>query len=231
MPEGDSTEMVIQIRLFAVLRERLGSDTLELRLPRHTTVGEALRRLRELPALSPLAEGVPVVMAVNREYADDATILAPGDELALIPPVSGGEARTSQPHVLLSGEPLDPARASAAVADRGAGAVVIFQGVTREVAWLHYEAYLEMAVSEIERIAREAMSSHALLGVAVEHRIGDVPLGEPSVLVAVSSAHREAAFAGAREIIDRLKERAPIWKREHETEGSGEWLAGNELTP
>ncbi len=224
-------EMVVQIRLFAVLRERFGTDSLELRLPCDATVGDALASLHERPALRALARPIPLVMAVNREYADDATVLAPGDELALIPPVSGGAGASGRVSVRVVGEPLDPARASRAVADREAGAVVIFQGVTRAVAWLHYEAYQEMAVTQIERIAHAAMSSHRLLGVAVEHRIGDVPLGEPSVLVAVSSAHREEAFAGAREIIDRIKERAPIWKREHDGEGTAEWLAGTEVRP
>jgi molybdopterin synthase catalytic subunit len=228
MPDGGPEEMVVQIRLFAVLRELEGSDLLELRLPLHATVGEALASLRRRPALSALADGVTLVMAVNREYAEDATVLAPGDELALIPPVSGGESEPRQPRVLLTGEPLDPARATAAVANPGAGAIVLFQGVTREVAWLHYEAYLEMAVAQIEAISREAIAAHRLLGVAVEHRIGEVPLGEPSVLVAVSSAHREEAFAGAREIIDRVKEQAPIWKREHTHDDTGKWVAGTE---
>src|SRR5271154_1274006 len=229
MPDREPGGMVIQIRLFGVLRERMGTSMLELDVPRHSTVGDALASLRQRSALGALVEGIPLVMAVNREYADDATVLAQGDELALIPPVSGGESEPGRLRVLVSDQPLDPARASAAVGDPGAGAIVIFQGVTREVAWLHYEAYLEMAVSQIERIARVAMSSHALLAVALEHRIGDVPLGEPSVLVAVSSAHRGEAFVGAREIIDRVKERAPIWKREHHDEGTGTWPAGNEL--
>ena len=108
---------------------------------------------------------------------------------------------------------------------------MIFQGVTRRVARLHYEAYLEMASEQIEQIARAAMSSHTLLGVSVEHRIGDVALGEPSVLVAVSSAHRDEAFTGAREIIDRVKTQAAIWKREHQAEGPGKWLAGSEVRP
>jgi len=223
--------MVVQVRLFAVLRERLGADSLQLRLPGRATVGDALASLRELPPPGSLPQGIPLVMAVNREYADDATVLSPGDELALIPPISGGAPDPARPHVLITHEPLDLARVSQLVAHPGAGAIVIFQGVTREAAWLHYEAYIEMAASQIEGIASSATARHALTGVAVEHRVGDVPLGQSSVLVAASSAHRDEAFAGAREIIDRIKERAPIWKREHAGDGAGEWLGGSEVIP
>jgi molybdopterin converting factor subunit 1 len=231
MPDGEPTTMVVQIRLFAVLRDRAGTDSLKLILPLHATVGEALISLRERPPLNELPSEIPVVMAVNREYADDTTVLAPGDELALIPPVSGGAAELTRVHVLVTDRPLDLERASRAVEDSDAGAIVIFQGVTRKVSRLHYQAYEEMAREQIERIARAAASSHGLLGVSVEHRIGDVALSEPSVLVAVSAAHRDEAFAGAREIIDSLKAWAPIWKREHEDEGPGQWLTGVEVRP
>jgi molybdopterin synthase catalytic subunit len=96
--------------------------------------------------------------------------------------------------------------------------------VTREVTWLEYEAYVEMAQQGIERIMRECIAAHDLRAAAVEHRIGTVELGEPSVIVAVSAAHRAEAFAGARAAIDRIKEEAPIWKREHAADGAGEWV-------
>jgi molybdopterin synthase catalytic subunit len=222
--------MVVQVRLFAMFRERLGTDTLELRLPAHATVADALAVVRAHSSLGSLTAESRVVMAVNREYAEGATVLAPGDELALIPPVSGGAEPTDAcVHVLITDQPLDVDRVCATVANPGAGAIVLFQGVTRELPRLHYEAYIEMAHERLERIARQALSSHSLLAVALEHRVGDVALGEPSVLVAVSSAHREEAFAAAREIIDEVKRQAPIWKREDGHEGAGSWLAGTEI--
>jgi MoaE-MoaD fusion protein len=117
-------------------------------------------------------------------------------------------------HVVLSAEPLDAPALRAAVRDPRAGAIVIFEGVTREVEALEYEAYAEMASERIAAIADAAEARHGLCAVAVAHRVGRVPLSEPSVLVAVSAPHRGEAFAGAREIIDRVKAEAPIWKRE-----------------
>jgi len=223
MSEGSPGEMVVQVRLFAVLRERVGADSLELSLGPEATVDDALASLRERPPLDALLAELPVVMAVNRDYAVGSTVLRAGDELALIPPVSGGAGV----QVLLSEQPLDPARASRAVADERAGAIVIFQGVTREVPLLRYEAYAEMARGQIERIAGEALREFALCAVAVEHRIGDVALGEPSVLVAASSPHRGEAFAGARAVIDRVKAEAAIWKQEHAPDGVARWVGGS----
>ncbi len=226
-------EIVVRIRLFAILRERAGRDALELRLSSGATVADAICALSELQALGELLGRVPVRVAVNRDYATSDTALAAGDELALIPPVSGGgdapelgSAEHAPPHVRVSEEPLSVDRLARAVGHRGAGAIVIFQGVTREVRRLDYEAYVEMAQQRIERIMLECIAAHDLLGGAVEHRIGSVPLGEPSVIVAVSAAHRAEAFAGARAAIDRIKAEAPIWKREHAADGPGEWVAG-----
>jgi molybdopterin synthase catalytic subunit len=109
----------------------------------------------------------------------------------------------------------------ARVTDQRAGAVVTFTGVTRQVAELDYEAYQPMAERHMERIVAEAIERHGLCAAAAEHRVGSVPLSEPSVAIAVSAPHRAEAFAGAREIIDEIKARAPIWKREE-----GEWVAG-----
>jgi molybdopterin synthase catalytic subunit/molybdopterin converting factor small subunit len=226
--DSDSPEMVVRIRLFAILRERAGRDAIELRLRSGATVADALAALSETEPLGELLRRLPVQMAVNRDYASSETALAPGDELA---PVSGGsgeqrDARAAhQPlHVRVSEDALSIESLSRAVADPGAGAIVIFQGVTREVTRLEYEAYVEMAQQGIERIMRECIAAHDLRAAAVEHRIGTVELGEPSVIVAVSAAHRAEAFAGARAAIDRIKEEAPIWKREHAADGAGEWV-------
>jgi MoaE-MoaD fusion protein len=112
------------------------------------------------------------------------------------------------------------------VRDARAGAVVTFSGVTREVERLEYEAYAEMAEERMAAIAAEAVERHGLCAAAVEHRVGDVPRSEPSVIVAVSAPHRGEAFAGAREIIDRVKAEAPIWKKEIEGE-RGRWVEGS----
>jgi molybdopterin converting factor subunit 1 len=215
--------MEVTVRLFAMLRERAGQPELTLELPDGARVGDALAQLHGL------AEGVPLVMAVNREYADEQRVLDPGDELALIPPVSGGEARAA-PWVRVSAEPLSLDALAERVRDPRAGAVVTFQGVTREVERLEYEAYAEMAEERLAAIAAEAVERHGLCAAAVEHRVGEVPLTEPSVIVAASAPHRGEAFAGAREIIDRVKAEAPIWKKE--VEGAEErWVEGRPPSP
>jgi molybdopterin synthase catalytic subunit len=128
----------------------------------------------------------------------------------------------------VSEQPLSLQTLASTVGDPGSGAIVIFQGVTREVERLDYEAYTEMAKERIEAIVRECVATHDLRAAAVEHRVGSVPLGEPSVIVAVSAAHRAEAFAGAQEAIDRLKAEAPIWKREHAAGIPGRWAPGTE---
>lgn len=228
------TAMLIRVKLFAMLRERAGTDTIELELPSGATVAQAIGVLSEREPLGELLARLPVRMAVNRDYAAAETILAPDDELALIPPVSGGapeldDARASAPvHVRVTGEQLSLETLVAAVGDPDAGAVVIFQGVTREVERLDYEAYAQMAHERIEQILRECIAAHGLRAAAAEHRVGSVALGEPSVIVAVSAPHRQEAFAGARDAIDRIKAEAPIWKREHPTGAPARWVAGSE---
>jgi len=205
--------MEVRVRLFAALRERAGAGVMELELPDGACVGDAIAQLADLIA------GVPVVMAVNHEYADSSVPLRPGDEVALIPPVSGGSAGWL--HALVTDQPLALEQLIERVRDPRAGAVVSFLGVTREIPALEYEAYVEMAQKEIEEIVRRATKRHGLCAAAAEHRVGTVPLSDPSVTVAASAPHRDAAFAGAREIIDEIKARAPIWKKEE-----GEWIAG-----
>jgi MoaE-MoaD fusion protein len=211
--------MIVRVKLFAVLRERAGRDELELELPEGACVADALA------AVDDLAGGLSLVLAVNREYAAPDAPLAAGDELALIPPVSGGAGAATAPHVAVLEDPLSLDALVARVRDPRAGAVVTFQGVTREVPRLEYEAYAEMAVPAMREIVRAAIARHGLCAAAAEHRVGTVPLSEPSVTVAVSAPHRGEAFAGAREIIDAIKASAPIWKREA-GDGEPRWVEG-----
>jgi MoaE-MoaD fusion protein len=132
---------------------------------------------------------------------------------------------TAAAHARVTREPLSLERLAQAVARPAAGAVVTFQGTTRYVERLEYDAYAEMAEERIAAIVADAVERHGLAAAAAEHRIGTVPLGESSVIVAASAAHREQAFAGAREMIDRIKAEAPIWKKEFD--GGGErWVDG-----
>jgi molybdopterin synthase catalytic subunit len=205
--------MQVRVRLFAALRERAGADEVALELPEGARVSDALDRMQALTA------GVPVVMAVNQEYAGEDEPLHSGDEIALIPPVSGGSVGVV--HVRVTDQPLALDPLIGRVRDPRAGAVVTFLGVTREFSELHYEAYVPMAERKMEEIVLAAIERHGLCAAAAEHRTGIVPLSEPSVAIAVSAPHREAAFAGAREIIDRIKARAPIFKQEE-----GAWVPG-----
>jgi molybdopterin synthase catalytic subunit len=226
--------MVLQVRLFAVLRERAGQDSLEIEVDEEATVAEALRALAA--ASEPLGEALeamPVVMAVNRSYVDSDATLAAGDELALIPPVSGGAGpapdeggeAAPRPHVHVTSEPLSADRLNGLVATPHTGAIVTFQGTTRDVDRLDYEAYEPMAEERIAAILADLPDRHEIEGAAAEHRVGAVPRGEPSVVVAVAAAHRGPAFAAAREAIDRIKAESPIWKREVEGERA-QWVEG-----
>jgi MoaE-MoaD fusion protein len=217
----------ITVRLFAVLREHAGTRELRLDLDEGATVGDAVATLRA-GALAGLPERACFVAAVDREYVEDDHPLRQGSELALVPPVSGGGPVR---HVGLSAEPLDVDAMRRIVGDPACGATVVFTGTTREVPALDYEAYEEMATVTLERLAEEAVARHGLVAVAVEHRTGRVPLGEPSIVVAASAPHRAEAFDGARALLDAVKATAPIWKREHPDDGEPRWVEGNLPTP
>ena len=184
-------------------------------MPDGATVGVLLGELGELIG------AMPVRAAVNREYTDSGQALQAGDEVALIPPVSGG----SDIHAAISSEPLSLDRLSSLVARDAAGAIVTFSGITRDVEKLNYEAYSEMAEAKIAAILTECLEKSGALAIAADHRVGEVPLGEPSVIVAASSAHRPEAFVAARDAIDRIKAEAPIWKQEVEG-GEATWVKG-----
>ena len=220
--------MTVTVRLFAILRERAGRDSIEVELEDGATVAEALDQLSSRPELGELLGRMHVQMAVNRDYADPDTTLSAGDELALVPPVSGGESE--RVHVQITDGPLSVESLAGLVSRPEAGAIVTFQGTTRDISRLDYEAYHEMAEERIAEILRECVERHGLAAAAAEHRIGSVSLGESSVIVSVSAPHREEAFSGAREAIDRIKAEAPIWKREVGVTAAGEerrWVEGS----
>jgi molybdopterin synthase catalytic subunit/molybdopterin converting factor small subunit len=228
---GATGVTTVSVRLFAILRERAGTGDLALELPAGATVADALAELRRLPGLGETLERIEVATAVNREWSDPSTPLEAGDELALIPPVSGGAGGTRgtgesvDVHVRVTSEPLQLDPLARMVVRDPAGAIVSFQGVTREVERLDYEAYAEMAEERMRAILAEVVAEHGLEAAAAEHRTGSVPLGEPSVIVCVSAGHRGEAFAGARDAIDRIKAEAPIWKQEVDG-GESRWVEG-----
>lgn len=225
--------MILHVRLFAILRERAGRESVEVEVADGATVQQTLEALRrQHEQLASAIDPGSLVMAVNQVYASGDTVLHAEDELALIPPVSGGAgeepsaARERPPHARVHAGELSYDRLIEAVRSDAAGAIVTFHGVTREVERLEYEAYLPMAEQRIAAILDDVASAHEIEALAAEHRIGTVPLGQPSVIVAVSAAHRGAAFAAAREAIDRIKAEAPIWKKEVEGERQ-EWVQGS----
>jgi molybdopterin synthase catalytic subunit len=219
--------VVVSVRLFAMLREAARQDRLEVELADGATVAELLTVLSERPGLRDLVARLPMAVAVNRDYTSQDHPLRHGDEVALIPPVSGGDNVRDAVYARVTDQPLDLAALAASATRPDAGAVVTFSGTPRDVERLDYEAYAEMAEERIAAILADCIERHGLTAAAAEHRIGAVPLGQASVVVAVSAAHRAEAFAGAREAIDRIKAEAPIWKREVEAGAQPRWAAGS----
>jgi molybdopterin converting factor subunit 1 len=207
--------MHVTVRLFAGLRERAGWSERELEL-----AGETVADV--WPTLGLGDEPAGLLYAVNQEYADRDRVLAEGDEVAVIPPVSGGAFR------LVEG-PLDLDAVIAEVTDERAGAIATFQGTVRrqsrgrEVIALEYEAYGGMAEKVMAEIAEGVKERYDLCEVAVAHRVGRCEVGEVSVAIAVSAPHRQDALSACRDIIDELKERVPLWKKEL-YEGGEEWI-------
>ena len=218
----------LTIRLFATLRERAGAPELTRDFSDGATVAQIWDRLKaEFPALEGHRDAVR--FAVNQEYVDEDYRPRPGDEIAFIPPVSGGADAFCIGPIRIVRDRVDVAALEAAVADPLAGAVCTFVGTTREnnvgrkVLRLEYEAYEAMALSEIRKLAEEAGRRWEITRIAITHRIGVVEIGETSVAIAVSAPHRAEAFEACRFAIDRLKEIVPIWKKEH-FEGGEVWI-------
>jgi molybdopterin synthase catalytic subunit/molybdopterin converting factor small subunit len=206
----------VRVRLFAGLREQAGAGTVEVELPEDAAVGDVWA------ALGLGDEPGGLLYAVNRDYADKTASLSPGDEVAVIPPVSGGDFRLSE-------EPLSLEDAVAEVRDDDAGAIATFIGTTRarsrgrNVLHLEYEAYEGMAEGVMAELATSLKAKHDLCEVAIHHRIGRVEIGETSVVIAVSAPHRAAALTACHEAIDELKVSVPLWKKEV-YEGGEEWI-------
>jgi molybdopterin converting factor subunit 1 len=213
--------MQVRVLFFGVLKEllRAGDDTLEL--PEGATVAELLERFRARDA-HPVWSALAV--AVNREYASGGVVLRNGDEVALLPPVSGGS--DAAPQILLTRERIDTQALVAGLVRGGDGAIVVFDGVVRDntrgrrTLYLDYEAYEEMALAQMERLAREAAAQHAIDRVAIVHRLGRLEIGESSIVIVVTSGHRGPAFEACRWLIDTLKRTVPIWKKEHFVDGA-----------
>lgn len=212
--------MRLEVRLFAVCRERAGTDRLTVYVGGPPTVPELRAAIdAACPALGPLVRISR--LAVNHEFAREDQVISETDELALIPPVSGGSGLFA-----LTSTPIDVAAVERAVAAPGAGALVSFVGTVRDhtgphaVVALEYEAYAEMAERFLERIGAEVSERWPGARAAIVHRTGHLVIGEAAVAIAVSSAHRADAFEGCRHAIERLKQDVPIWKRELREDGS-----------
>ena len=214
--------MRVRVLFFGVLKEMFGSESQTLDLPHGATVDAVLGHYRQLLPLQ--TELWPALaIAVNRSYAARGCLLREGDEVALLPPVSGGSAA---PVIALVTEPIDAASLVAAVKQGEDGAVVVFDGIVRNntrgrrTLCLVYEAYEEMALRLMQGLADDAVSTHGVRQVAIVHRLGRLEVGETSVLIAVASGHRAQAFEACRWLIDTLKKTVPIWKKEHFEDGA-----------
>jgi MoaE-MoaD fusion protein len=223
--------MEIRVLYFAVFREQLGREHDIVALPQGSCVRDAIE------VLAARHNGIAKLrgkfrVAVNEEFTDDDRVLVEGDEIALIPPVAGGvdePPRSESRHVQLLATPLSLDRCIAAISDAGMGGIVTFTGMVRRhsrgtmVDHLEYEAYGTMALREMTRLCDEIEAEFAGTRLAVEHRTGRLEVGDVAVVIAAAAPHRAEAFNACRAMIDRLKERVPIWKKEVGDDGA-EWV-------
>jgi len=227
----DSAEPIrVTLRCFAAVRETLGTDSMTLEVPRGTTVDGLRRKLGvEHPALL----RVPMAFAINRDYARAESVLKSGDEVAFIPPISGGSGSKELYRFDLVDGVIDARALEAECRTDRDGAVVTFAGTTRNhndghaVLSLRYETYTEMAQRVMCGLFEEAIKRFPITRARVVHRLGEVPVGEASVVVVVASPHRGPAFDACRFLMDRLKSEVPIWKREKLQDGDTERWVGD----
>jgi len=229
--------MRVQLLPFGVMKDFLSSTSLEL--PSGASVEELLQVLREKSASGPRLEQMlsRIAVSVNAEYAHASQILRDGDQVGLLPPVSGGSGEgPTLPATCLSREIIPSAELIAAIRQGSDGAVVTFEGIVRDntrgrkTLFLDYEAYEVMASKQLASLASEAIARFGVRGVTIIHRLGRLQIGETSVLIVVASAHRAAAFDACRWLIDTLKKTVPIWKKETFADGSV-WADGELFPP
>jgi molybdopterin synthase catalytic subunit len=260
--------MRVRLLLFGIIKDLLSDQPREIDLPSGSTVADLLAACRAVASASNTVAGRSPVsgsfiddrmwsslaVAVNREYVSPLHTLSDGDEVALLPPVSGG-APDPEDHVSshsdfastpganpganivrLVREPIDAASVVAALKQGEDGAVVVFDGIVRNntrgrrTLYLDYESYDEMALRQMQQLAAQSIADFKIRQVAIVHRLGRLDIGETSVLIAVASAHRAAAFDACRWLIDTLKKTVPIWKKEHFEDGAI-WAAGEPFPP
>jgi molybdopterin synthase catalytic subunit len=220
----------VSVRLFAGLTDVVGQREIVMELRDGATIDQLRDQLgREYPAVVPFLP--TLVCAVDDEYVPASHALREGDDVSLIPPVSGGSAELGLFDV--TAEPLDPARLVEAVRRDESGAVVLFYGVARNhsdgrrVRALEYEAHASLAVKKLQEVAEEVAARYPIDAVGALHRVGHLAIGETSLLVAVASAHRQEAFEAAQYAVDRIKQIVPIWKKEIWEDGGGAWVLGH----
>lgn len=216
--------MRVRVLFFGVLKDLLASAGKSVTVTEGTTVAQLKEQLR---AGKDHAVWASLAVAVNREYATGAAVLRDGDEVALLPPVSGGsDVDANAPYVALTRARIDRDALVAALAQPVDGAIVVFEGIVRDntrgrkTLYLDYEAYEEMALQEMRRLADEAATQFAIDRVAIVHRLGRLEIGESSIVIVVTSAHRGPAFEACRWLIDTLKRTVPVWKKEHFVDGA-----------
>lgn len=221
--------MEVNVRLFAVLREAVGTSVVLLNIDEGASVSQVLQELQaQYPALAGRCAGV--LVAVNESYARAETKVRAGDSVALIPPVSGG-AVAGRVSVGVTREVLDAAAITRGLRHPANGAVVTFEGIVRDnhlgrrVLFLEYEAYQEMTEKVLRRIGEQVGEEYKLEDVALWHRVGRLEIGETSLVVVVAAPHRREAFAACVEAVEQVKALAPVWKKEV-WEGGAEWLGG-----
>ena len=226
----------IKVVAFATASDILGKQPAEVELPEGAKLGQLRSVLTERhPALETVWDRLAVAVDGRLARSEDEA-LEDGSEVALLPPVSGGADAPEDPPVLVDG-PIDLATVEGRVRSAGCGAVLLFLGTVRDhhagrsVDRLTYTAYRPMAETALQRIAEELESAGERLAVRIVHRLGDVPVGEPSVVIAVASPHREAAYEASRAALERLKREVPIWKREHYADGEVVWREEEPLQP
>lgn len=232
--------MQIRVLFFGMLRDLIGRSSDSLDLPEQATLHDLLVHYEEEePRLKPFAASL--AMSINQEYAAPESQLKSGDEVAMLPPVSGGSNPVVEPvghtrHAAIVDREIDTQALLGKIKQPEDGAAVVFEGVVRNhtrgrrTLYLDYEAYPEMALKQMDLLAQQALSRFPIRDVAIAHRVGRLQIGETSVAIVVSSAHRTAAFEACRWIIDTLKRTVPIWKKEYFEDGAL-WADGEPFPP